>query len=96
MGREDPKPSIPASPIVFENNSGQGTSATIPVEIKRWNWGAFYLHWDSVEHFLRVQRNWSRWGLVFCIFISIVVLSVLAAIEQSVTEIQNSIPWLFD
>ena len=128
-----PKPSISESPIVFENNSGQGPSAAIPDEIRKWNWGAFYLHliwsicnnvwigllmlipivawimpfilgakgnewawqnkrWDSVEHFLRVQRNWSRWGLVFCIFILIVVLSVLAAIGYSIGEVENSMP----
>jgi len=31
--------------IVVENTSGQGTSATVPMEIKKWNWGAFFLSW---------------------------------------------------
>jgi hypothetical protein len=86
------------------NTSGQGSTATVPAEIDRWNWGAFLLtwiwgignntlvallalvplvnlvmpfvlgakgsawawrnkHWDSVEHFRRVQRSWAKWGL---------------------------------
>lgn len=27
------------------NTSGQGKSAVIPAEIKKWNWGAFFLSW---------------------------------------------------
>jgi hypothetical protein len=33
--------SVPAT----ENTSGQGSSATVPPEIKEWNWGAFCLTW---------------------------------------------------
>ena len=29
----------------MENTSGQGKSAVIPAEIKKWNWGAFFLSW---------------------------------------------------
>ena len=29
----------------MENNSGQGKLATIPTEIDKWNWGAFFLNW---------------------------------------------------
>jgi hypothetical protein len=29
----------------MENTSGQGSSATVPAEIDRWNWGAFLLNW---------------------------------------------------
>jgi len=29
--------------INLENTSGQGNSAIVPTEIKRWNWGAFFL-----------------------------------------------------
>lgn len=29
----------------MENTSGQGKSAEVPVEILRWNWGAFLLNW---------------------------------------------------
>jgi len=28
-----------------ENTSGQGKTATVPSEIKKWNWGAFFLNW---------------------------------------------------
>ncbi len=28
-----------------QNTSGQGPSAVVPEEIKRWNWGAFLLNW---------------------------------------------------
>jgi len=30
---------------VMKNTSGQGESAVIPAEIKKWNWGAFLLSW---------------------------------------------------
>ncbi len=30
---------------VMKNTSGQGKSAVIPAEIKKWNWGAFLLSW---------------------------------------------------
>jgi ABC-type spermidine/putrescine transport system permease subunit II len=29
----------------MENTSGQGSTALVPQEIDRWNWGAFLLHW---------------------------------------------------
>jgi hypothetical protein len=29
----------------MENTSGQGKSAAVPQEIKRWSWGAFLLNW---------------------------------------------------
>jgi len=29
----------------MKNTSGQGKSAIIPPEIKKWNWGAFFLSW---------------------------------------------------
>ena len=31
--------------LAGENTSGQGSSATIPQEIRGWNWGAFLLSW---------------------------------------------------
>jgi hypothetical protein len=30
---------------MMENTSGQGPTATVPAEIDRWNWGAFFLNW---------------------------------------------------
>lgn len=29
----------------MENTSGDGDTATVPAEINRWNWGAFFLTW---------------------------------------------------
>ena len=29
----------------LQNTSGQGRSTEVPAEIKRWNWGAFFLNW---------------------------------------------------
>jgi hypothetical protein len=34
--------------------------------------------WDSLEHFNRVQRSWSKWALI--IFVGAAVLGILAAI----------------
>lgn len=34
--------------------------------------------WDSIEHFNRVQRSWSKWGVI--IFVGIFGISILAAI----------------
>jgi len=30
---------------ILENTSGQGALARVPLEIKKWNWGAFLLNW---------------------------------------------------
>lgn len=30
---------------MMQNNSGQGTNTIVPPEIKKWNWGAFFLSW---------------------------------------------------
>ena len=29
----------------MENTSGQGAAATVPAEVDKWNWGAFFLNW---------------------------------------------------
>ena len=34
--------------------------------------------WESVEHFNRVQRSWSKWGLI--IFLVTFILGILAAV----------------
>ncbi len=34
--------------------------------------------WDSLEHFNRVQRSWTKWGLI--VFVGVFVLGILAAI----------------
>ena len=30
---------------ILQNTSGQGRSTAVPAEIKKWNWGAFFLNW---------------------------------------------------
>jgi hypothetical protein len=35
-------------------------------------------HWDSLEHFNRVQRRWSAWGVALCVVP--LVLGILAAV----------------
>jgi len=58
----------------MENTTAQGTSAAVPPEIKKWNWGAFFLNWI--------------WGLgnktyiallCFIPFVNIVMIFVLGA-----------------
>lgn len=39
------KPRAFESGTLLKNTSGQGKSAVIPGEIKKWNWGAFFLNW---------------------------------------------------
>ncbi|SBT09767.1 conserved hypothetical protein [Candidatus Accumulibacter aalborgensis] len=34
--------------------------------------------WESLEHFNRVQRSWSKWGLI--IFVGVALLGIVAAI----------------
>jgi RNA polymerase subunit RPABC4/transcription elongation factor Spt4 len=105
----------------LENTSGQGTLARVPLEIKKWNWGAFclgwiwgvgnkvyimfltmipyvgfimsivggakgsewawrYKRWDSIEHFKRVQKKWTMWGVA--IWVGVIVLAIFAALIQ--------------
>lgn len=42
---------------------------------REWAWRA--RHWESVDHFQRVQRKWSRWALG--LFGSVIVLGILGA-----------------
>jgi len=44
----------------MENTSGQGKGSAIPPEIKKWNWGAFFLCWI--------------WGLGNNVFIALLAL----------------------
>ena len=34
--------------------------------------------WDSLEHFNKVQRSWSKWALI--IFLGVILIGILAAI----------------
>ncbi len=109
--KESKPESITASTGV--NTSGQA-SATLPPELKGWNWGAFFLNWiwgigngvwislivfvlgiiwaivlgikgnewawrhkkwNSIEHFKKTQKRWSKWGVG--LFIAGIVIGVL-------------------
>lgn len=44
---------------------------------RRWAWQN--KRWESVEHFVRVQRSWSLWGTIFvCGFMTIGILAAIA------------------
>lgn len=44
-----------------------------------WAWRA--KRWESVEHFLEVQRKWSKWGfIVFIVIASLILLSFIATV----------------
>lgn len=43
---------------------------------REWAWRN--KHWDSIEHFQRVQKRWSFWGLLICV--GGAILGVVAAI----------------
>ncbi len=40
--------------------------------------------WDSIEHFNRVQRSWSKWGAI--IFFGIIGIAILAAVMMPVAN----------
>jgi hypothetical protein len=101
------------------NTSGQA-SATLPPELKGFNWGAFFLtwiwgigngvwisflalilgiiwsivlgikgnewawqhkKWNSVEHFKKTQKIWSKWGVgLFIVGIAITILWIIVAL----------------
>ncbi len=103
------------------NTSGQGSTAVLPPELKKWNWGAFFLQWiwgignstwialvslipigivqivmafvlgakgnewawqhkkwDSIEHFKKTQRTWTKWGIG--LFIAAIVIGIIYVI----------------
>lgn len=149
--------SAPINTTAPANTSGQGKASVVPVEIKKWNWGAFLLnliwglfngvyivllivvidlvsfinipllriasfvcnlafvfilgakgsewawrhkHWDSVEHFIKVQRKWTRWAFgilislcavaVIGIVLSIVLVALNSARQKAMTAAQNA------
>ncbi len=66
------KPSMEGRMI--ENTSGMGSSASIPIEIKGWNWGAFLLSWIwGVSHSVWISL------LCFIPFGNVVMVFVLGA-----------------
>ena len=52
------------------NTSGQGSSASVPKEIKRWNWGAFFLTWI--------------WGLFHHVWLSLLVFIPYAGLVMMI------------
>jgi len=58
----------------FVNESGQGRSASVPAEIKKWNWGAFWLPWIwGIYH--------NTWISLLCFvpYVNIIFTFILAA-----------------
>ena len=55
-----------------------GFVMAIILGIKGREWAWRNKRWDSVEHFQRVQRRWSFWGLL--LFIGVMGVGILAAI----------------
>jgi hypothetical protein len=55
-----------------------GSIFSIVLGIKGREWAWRNKRWESVEHFQRVQRAWSMWGLI--IFAGIFFLAILVAI----------------
>lgn len=58
----------------MDNTSGQGDTASVPVEIKSWNWGAFLLNW-----IWGIGNNTYIAFLMFVPFVNIVMPFVLGA-----------------
>lgn len=58
----------------MENSSGQGSAATVPAEVDRWNWGAFLLNW-----IWGIGNNTFIALLMFIPLVNIVMMFVLGA-----------------
>ncbi len=43
-------------------------------------WAWRYKRWDSIEHFKRVQKKWTMWGVA--IWVGVIVLAIFAALIQ--------------
>lgn len=44
---------------------------------REWAWKN--KHWDSLEHFNRVQRRWSLWGIILTLVSSIIFIAIIMA-----------------
>jgi hypothetical protein len=117
--QESASKSEPVSTSPGSNTSGQA-SATLPPELKGFNWGAFFLtwiwgigngvwisflalilgiiwsivlgikgnewawqhkKWNSIEHFKKTQKIWSKWGVgLFIVSIAITILWIIVAL----------------
>jgi len=53
-----------------------------------WAWQS--RHWESIEHFKRVQRSWMLWGLwisiALTVLITVILLIVLALVVQGLRQ----------
>lgn len=54
-----------------------GFLMAVALGIKGREWAWRNKKWESVEHFQRVQRRWSLWGLLF---VGVAIVGILAAI----------------
>ncbi len=53
----------------------------IVLGIKGREWAWQNKQWDSIEHFQRVQKKWSFWGVIlFCFLVGIAIIGIIAAI----------------
>lgn len=71
---DPPAPARTARITPMENTSGQGASAPVPIEVDRWNWGAFLLNW-----IWGIGNNTYVALLMFVPFVNIVMLFMLGA-----------------
>ncbi|MDP2720501.1 MAG: ribonuclease G, partial [bacterium] len=67
-------------------------SIVLGIKGREWAWQA--KHWDSVEHFNKVQRNWSMAGLVIVgvsliLVLLLTVLIVITAVNPA-AQIQQT------
>lgn len=43
--------------------------------------------WDSLEHFNRVQRRWSQWGIgITCFFLSVFIIGITVAVGAAASQ----------
>lgn len=67
-----------------------GFIMSIALGIKGREWAWKNNHWDSVEHFNRVQKKWSVWGMA--IVGSVAVIAILAAVATpTFTDYQQKV-----
>ena len=62
-----------------------GFIMAIILGVKGREWAWQNKQWDSLEHFNRVQRKWSFWGII--IFVGSIVLGIAAAVVIPFTMI---------
>jgi len=53
---------------------------------KKWAWQS--RHWDSVEHFNKVQRRWAISGIIF---FSFTILVLIIAFQYALSNLENTL-----